>query len=77
MEKTEYFVYCGFFIMHLWIERFVQMPKGEYLEVPFTLQSPDPLLEPHQVQHPLPGDLRIIWGNSSLVFYHTTLAVTA
>ena len=34
MEKTEYFVYCGFFITHFWGERFAQSPKGEFLEVP-------------------------------------------
>ena len=28
IEKTEYFVYCGFFITHLWIERFAQRSKG-------------------------------------------------
>ena len=36
MEKTEYFVYCDFFITHIWIERFAQIPKGEFLEVPFN-----------------------------------------
>ena len=37
MEKAEYFVYCDFSITHLWIERFGQIPKGEFLEVPFIL----------------------------------------
>ena len=37
MEKPEYFVYCGFFITHLWIERFAQIPKGEFLELPYNL----------------------------------------
>ena len=36
MEKAEYFVYCDFFIRHLWMERFAQIPKGEFLEVPFS-----------------------------------------
>ena len=35
MGKTEYLVYCGFSITHLWIERFVQRPKGWFLEVPY------------------------------------------
>ena len=34
MEKTEYFVYWGFFITHLWGERFAPIPKGEFSEVP-------------------------------------------
>ena len=34
MEKTEYFVYCGFFMTHLRGERFVPSPKGEFLEMP-------------------------------------------
>jgi len=34
MEKTAYFMYGGFFIMHLWGERFAPRPKGEFLEVP-------------------------------------------
>ena len=34
MEKTAYFVYGGFFIMHLWGERFAPRPKGEFLVVP-------------------------------------------
>jgi hypothetical protein len=34
MEKPKYFVYCGFFITHLWVERFIQSPKGKFLEVP-------------------------------------------
>ena len=38
MEKTEYFVYCGFFITHLWAERFAQNPKGVFLEVPNNLE---------------------------------------
>ena len=37
MGKTEYFVYCGFFITHYWTERFVQIPKGEFFEVPLYL----------------------------------------
>ena len=37
MEKTEYFVYCGFFITHYWVERFAQIPKGVFLEVPCSL----------------------------------------
>ena len=37
MEKTEYFVYCGFFITHYWVERFAQIPKGVFLEVPTNL----------------------------------------
>ena len=37
MEKTAYFVYGGFFIMHLWGERFAPRPKGEFLEVPCSL----------------------------------------
>ena len=39
MEKAEYFVYCDFFITHLWMERFTQMPKGEFLEVPFSFSD--------------------------------------
>ena len=35
MKKTEYFVYCGFFIRHLWGERFVPWPKGEFLEIAY------------------------------------------
>ena len=34
MEKTEYLVYCGFFIMNYWGERFVQIAKGEFSELP-------------------------------------------
>ena len=34
MEKTEYFVYCGFFIMHDWTKRFVQIAKEVFLGVP-------------------------------------------
>ena len=34
LEKTEYFVYCGFFKMNFWGDRFVQIAKGEFLEVP-------------------------------------------
>ena len=37
MEKTEYFVYCGFFMAHLWGKRFAHIPKGEFLEVPCSL----------------------------------------
>ena len=37
LEKTEYFVYCGFFKMNFWDERFVQIAKGEFLEVPCSL----------------------------------------
>ena len=40
MEKTEYFVYCGFFITHLWDERFTQNPEGEFLEVPIIFPKP-------------------------------------
>ena len=36
MEKTAYFVYGGFFIAHLWGERFGQSPKGAFLEVPYN-----------------------------------------
>ena len=36
MEKTEYLVYCGFFITHYWAKRFAQIAKGEFLEVPRT-----------------------------------------
>ena len=36
MEKTAYFVYGGFFISHFWGKRFVQIPKGEFLEVPYN-----------------------------------------
>jgi len=39
MEKTAYFVYGGFFIMHLWGERFAPRPKGEFLEVPDKIQG--------------------------------------
>ena len=39
MEKAEYFVYCDFFITHLWMERFAQIPKGEFLEVPYSLND--------------------------------------
>ena len=34
MEIPEYFVYCGIFITHRWGKRFVQIAKGEFLEVP-------------------------------------------
>ena len=37
LEKTEYFVYCGFFKRNFWGERFVQITKGEFLEVPCSL----------------------------------------
>ena len=37
LEKTEYFVYCGFFKMNFWGDRFVQIAKGEFLEVPVYL----------------------------------------
>ena len=39
MEKEEYFVNCDFSIRHLWMERFVQIPKGELLEVPCSLEK--------------------------------------
>ena len=39
LEKTEYFVYCGFFKMNFWGDRFVQIAKGEFLEVPYNLAS--------------------------------------
>ena len=42
MEKAEYFVYCGFFIRHLWGERFATRPKGSFLE----------LLESNRLRHP-------------------------
>ena len=31
-------MYCGFCMMHLWVERFAQIPKGEFLEVPCSLK---------------------------------------
>ena len=34
MEISEYFVYCGIFIMHRWKKRFAQSAKGEFFEVP-------------------------------------------
>ena len=34
MEIPEYFVYCGIYITHSWGERFAQIAKGEFLEVP-------------------------------------------
>jgi len=34
MEKSECFLYCDFFITHLWDERFAQIPKGEFLDMP-------------------------------------------
>ena len=37
LKTPEYFVYCGVFKRHLWTERFVQSPKGEFLEVPYNL----------------------------------------
>ena len=37
MEIPEYFVYCGIFITHSWDKRFGQIPKGEFLEVPYNL----------------------------------------
>ena len=37
LKTPEYFVYCGVFKRHLWTERFVQSPKGEFLEVPYTV----------------------------------------
>ena len=46
LEKTEYFVYCGFFKTNFWGERFVQIPKGEFLEVPNT----DTLIIEHPAQ---------------------------
>ena len=42
MEKTEYLVYFGFSITHYWVERFAQIAKGEFLEVPD--QSLKPIL---------------------------------
>ena len=42
MKKAEYFVYCDFFITHLWMERFAQIPKGEFLEVPCSLKCSAP-----------------------------------
>ena len=35
MEISEYFVHCGIFITHRWFKRFVQIAKGEFLEMPF------------------------------------------
>ena len=34
MEKAEYFVYCDFFIAHLWGESLAHNPKGKFFEVP-------------------------------------------
>ena len=37
MEIPEYFVYCGIFIKQSWGKRFAQDAKGEFLEVPYSL----------------------------------------
>ena len=39
LETPEYFVYCGVFKTYLWVERFAQIPKGEFLEVPYNLTA--------------------------------------
>ena len=39
MKTTESFVYCGVLKRHLWTERFAQSPKGEFLEVPCSLND--------------------------------------
>ena len=33
MEKPEYFVYFGFFIVHDWVKRCGQIAKGEFIGV--------------------------------------------
>jgi len=34
MEMSEYFMYCGIFIVHYWDERFVKIAKEDFLRRP-------------------------------------------
>ena len=47
MEKSEYFVYCGFFITHDWVKRFAQITKGRFVEVPIK-KKPLTRVKPYQ-----------------------------
>ena len=39
MKIPEYFVYCGIFITHTRGNRFAQIAKGEFFEVPFKKEK--------------------------------------